>query len=152
MSWMDDLGPVGLRCMLDGLAGGPIEYPDEPGGCWFCDSAVDLLTCDAAEPGYVRTTYGQLVAGDKVRRLVDKTGRPPATVESIRPAPGNPDLYVTLQIRGKIKLINVYRRSPVLVLRDRVPCARACCDLHRCERGPGATYCASHWTPPAVPG
>jgi hypothetical protein len=45
-----------------------------------------------------------------------------------------------------------YRRDDavVTVLRDDVPCGTICCELHRCDRGPGATFCMEHWRLPAI--
>jgi hypothetical protein len=44
--------------------------------CAFCPATEDLLVCDWPVSDFVRSTYGRLAVGDKVKRIADKTGRP----------------------------------------------------------------------------
>ena len=149
--------------------------------CAFCPAAEDLMACDWVVRDFVRSTYCQLMVGDKVKRIADKTGHPAATVVSLeawymdwivdrdvnggKPYCGRSPLplpidgsfraayhYIRARMTVTLRKANgkeitreVFARSPVQVLRD-TNCGALSCELHRCERGPGATRCARHWT------
>jgi hypothetical protein len=132
--------------------------------CAFCPAIGDLQICGFPVQGFVPSTYGRLAVGDQVRRISDKAERPPATVVRLKArcngveipwgskaiTPGTmlyayASVTVILQkANGKEITREVYARSPVRVLRQMV-CGALVCELHRCERGPGATCCADHW-------
>lgn len=125
-----------------------LGLPPPLGRCAFCEATEGLYLCAWPVWGFEATAYGALRIGDQVRRITDKRQRRPATVvhlvkQDVRDYP-DPRVFVTISIGSRLKEFAVYQRSPVQVLKDR-NCDTPCCELHRCERGPGATFCASHW-------
>jgi hypothetical protein len=112
--------------------------------CKFCGETEGLTTCDHPIWEFVSAHYFELKVGDSVRRWCEKReGRPPARVTEVQTYYIG-SLSITLSIKGRPKKIVVKPTSLVRVLRDR-NCDQVCCELHRCERGPGATFCADHW-------
>jgi len=129
--------------------------------CAFCPTTEGLKTCDFPIYDFEPSAYWRLRVGDKVRRIHDRTGHPAATVvmlqgfangvairhELLGELPGwyTPKIKITLRkANGKEIVRQIRADSPVQVLANR-SCGAVACDLHRCERGPGATCCADHW-------
>jgi hypothetical protein len=131
--------------------------------CAFCPVTEDLQTCDFPVYDFEPSAYWRLRVGDKVHRINDRTGHPPAEVVMLQAYLGGtavqmsalsanppgwyrPTVEVTLK-KANGKLIRRVCRadSPVQVLADR-SCGVPACELHRCERGPGATRCQDHWS------
>jgi hypothetical protein len=79
-----------------------------------------------------------------VRRAIDKTGRPPATVRYLDDRLPNGFIKVVLAIRNKDKEIQVCLDSPVQVERS-TPCGMPVCENHLRRVEPGVEYCADHW-------
>jgi hypothetical protein len=133
----------------------PVEpSPGGPGArsalrCAFCGVSDDVESCEFAVWDFVPSTYAHLSVGDKVHRICEKLLRPAATVAAIKiPSPVVRLSTVRVVLRksnGHEIEREVYARSPVKVLRDE-NCDTPACWRHRCERGPGATFCAKHWT------
>lgn len=95
--------------------------------------------------------YYQLRKGDRVCRYNTIRSNPRvAQVLEISPREDVPPLLViTLAVdrcieKSRVKVIQVRSDSAVRVERDR-NCDQFCCERHRVERGPGATFCADHW-------
>jgi hypothetical protein len=116
--------------------------------CAFCGAVENLASCDFPIWDFVPSVYAHLMVGDKVHRIREQITRPAATVVSLdMPSPVVRLSLVKVVLRksnGREITREVYARSPVRVLRDR-NCEALTCWRHRCERGPGATYCADHW-------
>jgi hypothetical protein len=102
---------------------------------------------------FVRATYRDVEVGDRVKRVFDQTGRPPATVrgkttvdERAKRAIGLNEevLSIVLLIRGVERIIGVCARSPVAVERQ-VPCKAAACERHLRRVDDELIYCQDHW-------
>lgn len=129
--------------------------------CAFCGATDGVVACEFAVWNFVPSVYAWLGIGDKVHRITEQMTRPAATVVGLQAvlagvpmkwdAPwrgcGWPVKVIVLLRKSSGKEIEreVYARSPVRVLRDE-NCDAPACYRHRCERGPGATFCADHWT------
>lgn len=115
--------------------------------CAFCTSADDLTPCCWPDVRFVRSNYGSLVAGDRVRRAQESKAlriRKAARVVETRPIQAGHYIEVILDIRGRQKKIWVLKVSPVLVERP-APCGTLCCEKHRAERADEHAICRSHW-------
>jgi hypothetical protein len=136
--------------------------------CAFCPATEDLMTCDFSVYDFVPSAYWRLRIGDKVHRFptgdrIDDRTRPPAEVVMLQAYLGGtavqmsvlaasppgwyrPTVEVTLKkVNGKLIRRVMRADAPVQVLEDR-SCGALACELHRCERGPGATCCRDHWS------
>ena len=122
-----------------------------PMTCDFCPAAEGLDTCDwpVWKPGVINASaltmdHTIVTRGGKHLRpltvvrfeYADQFGTPHGTITMYALDYGkqHPAVYVFYR----------YDTAGVTVLRD-VNCGRVCCTKHRCDRGPGGTYCAEHW-------
>lgn len=116
--------------------------------CRFCGEPA-ICECVWPEEGFEVSRYFMLRPGDRVKRAIERLQhRPPATVVACEKQKltiaGDHAYTVTLQIKSRLKVIQVWGESRVMVARIRA-CGQPVCENHLRSVTDGRAYCMDHW-------